>query len=354
MSIIVTTTDSIDNRSIVQYIDVLKASVVVGTELALGDIIAGPTNKYRLKLDSIYDSAFKQLRIKAQNIGADAVVGLHTDFEEIFGKGKTRFVLSAVGTAVKLNAPTPEQQNLKGRGVPYGDLKRQQMIIALQRKLEKPRTLPDADDWDNIINFSLVDIAPLLYKRYLKLSSETISKTRILEKKLLLDNFVPFLQSIDYDSAAEIVYGDTTTAPYSFCDVVKACNLFHPSKILKMLQPENKHIVIALLDTDKPIYNLSDLRDMQQIAEYIDNLPDTGHYVEGRDGLFSKSGTLLVCERGHTSAVELGGHCTAVVESSSGAICNLNVKGITEKEVAAIRAFNEKIQILELTLNSQS
>ena len=89
---------------------------------------------------------------------------------------------------------------------------------------------------------------------------------------------------------------------------------------------------------------------MERIVEFLDNLPDTGHYIEGRGGVFSKTGTLLVCERGHKSAVELGGHCTELLEGS-GAVCNLNVKGITEAEVAAIASFKEKVEVLRAILN---
>ena len=57
-----------------------------------------------------------------------------------------------------------------------------------------------------------------------------------------------------------------------------------------------------------------------------------------------------MCERGHKSAVELGGHCTELLEGS-GAVCNLNVKGITEAEVAAIASFKEKVEVLRAILN---
>ena len=43
-----------------------------------------------------------EIEQKAASIGADAVVGLKMDFNEISGKGKTMFMVSAVGTAVKI------------------------------------------------------------------------------------------------------------------------------------------------------------------------------------------------------------------------------------------------------------
>ena len=350
MNIIVTTTDHIENRCITGYIGILRSSAVVGTEIALADIFADSSRKYRRKLDDIYSKALQDIRLKALAAGADAVVGLHTEFQEIFGKGKTRFLVSVLGTAVRLDRPKAEQDGCKN--VTLFDLRRNQLLVGLGRKLSNPQFNPSSDDWDDINRYALVDLAPQLYRRYLKLASETIGSTSVAEKKLLLENFIPFLQSMDYDAACEAVYGDIETSPYVFCDVVKSCDLFHPEKIAQMLHPENKHTVIALLDSNKASYTSRDLVYMDAIAGFLDNLPDTGRYIEGREGLFSKTGTLLVCERGHTSAVELGGHCTGLVEGS-GAICNLNVKGITEQEVAAICKFKEKVEILRGLIDNE-
>lgn len=351
MNIIVTTTDRIENCNVTGYLGILRSSVVVGNEIALTDFFSDQTRKYNRKLDSVYNKALQEIKLKAQAVGADAVIGLHSEFEEIFAKGKTRFIVSLLGTAVRLNQCNSIDKK-QGGGVSQFDLRRTQLSLSLARKLQNPNFTPSVNDWDNIQRYALHDLALPLYKRYLVLASETIGNTSPSEKKLFLDSFIPFLQDIEYASAVNVVYSDTQTAPYVFKDVVKSCNLFHPEKICSMLSAENKHTVISLLDCDKPYYTEEDLKYMTVISEYLDNLPDTGKYIEGREGLFSKTGTLLVCERGHTSAVELGGHCKSLIEGS-GAICNLNVKGITEDEVAAIKSYKEKIEILKGLVNCE-
>ena len=45
----------------------------------------------------------KQVEREAQRLGADAIVGLKIDFGEISGKEKSMFMVSAVGTAVKIS-----------------------------------------------------------------------------------------------------------------------------------------------------------------------------------------------------------------------------------------------------------
>ncbi len=349
MNLIITTTDSIEGSKITDYIGILRSSIVIGTDIAFADIIAGANKKYRAQLNSVYDKALLDLRTKAIASNADAIVGLHTDFEEIFGKGKTKFVVSLVGTAVKLDNIPIHNNASESNAVPLNVLRKQQLVITLRKKIESESYNLNDEDWNNIMSYSLYELAPLIYHKYLVLAKETVSNTPLTEKKLLLDNFIPFMRSIDYEEAANVVYSDITTAPYCTHDVINDCNLFHPKKTISLLQPENKHFIISLLDTDKISYNINDLEDMKTIAEFLDNLPDTGRYEEGRGLLFGRSGMRLLCERGHSCAVELGGFCTETLDHGLG-ICNLNVKGITEAEVEKINLFKEKINILESLL----
>ena len=232
MHITVTTTDSIEGKRIVEYIDVLKSSVVVGTDIALADLFGGTSQKYRNRLNNSYDKAMLDLKLKGVTVGADAIVGLHTDFEEIFGKGKTRFVVSMVGTAVKL-APsdgnvfsdealpsTPSYNQCNGE-VSRQTLRRHQLLLSLRDKFGNPDFNPDNDDWNNIISYSLYDVAPSLYLRYLELNSETVSNVPLNEKKLMLANFIPFLKSMRFEDACSVVYSNIHTAPYFTSDVIK-------------------------------------------------------------------------------------------------------------------------------------
>lgn len=344
MNPIITTTESVQGAAVTRYIDVIRTTRVVNTDLSLSDIFSGASQKFRSQLDEIFDKALLDLRLKAIALGADAIIGLHTDFEEIFGKGRTKFVVSLVGTAVQLDHPAPLSDSGDGNTVSVRTLRRQQLLIRFRRQLEQPDYAPNEAEWNDILNYSLFELTPLIYHRYLH-AFEPVSNLPLPEKNLLIDNFIPFLKSMPYEEAAEVVYADLDTDPYCSSDLIAKCRLFHPQRICEILQPANKHTVISLLDADKENYTVQDLDDMRRIVHFLDNLPDTGHYEEGRGNLFGKTGTILVCERGHSSPVELGGHCTEKLDYGLG-ICNLNVKGITEAEIEKINQFKQKIDIL--------
>ena len=103
---IVTTTNSIENAEIEKYIDLISTNVVIGTNFfsdfgaSLTDFFGGYSDSYQNKLQKIYSSAIDNLKQKAANMGANAILGLKIDFDEISGKGKSMFMISAIGTAV--------------------------------------------------------------------------------------------------------------------------------------------------------------------------------------------------------------------------------------------------------------
>lgn len=105
---IVTTTNSIEGYTVKRYLGVVNANVVIGTNLfsdiaaSLTDVFGGHSGSYKSKLNTIYDEVMKELTEKAKSYHADAIVGLHVDFDEVSGGGKSMFMVSASGTAVTL------------------------------------------------------------------------------------------------------------------------------------------------------------------------------------------------------------------------------------------------------------
>lgn len=112
--ILVTTSNFIEGGKIISYLDIVNANVVIGNNIlsemfaSFSDIFGGRSGRYQNNLDSLYDYAMKELREKAVERGANAIIGVKMDFSEITGKGKDMFMLSAIGTAVKIDYLTPE------------------------------------------------------------------------------------------------------------------------------------------------------------------------------------------------------------------------------------------------------
>ena len=60
----------------------------------------------------MYQEAIKELSYKAKKLGANAVVGIKIDFDEISGQGKQMFMLCISGTAVNISKKTSNRYEL--------------------------------------------------------------------------------------------------------------------------------------------------------------------------------------------------------------------------------------------------
>ena len=105
---IITTTDGIEGRQVTAYVGVVTGEAVMGTNIfrdmfaGIRDIVGGRSGSYQKELRKAKDLAMEGLIEKAQELGADAIVGCDLDYEVIGGDDKTMLMVVANGTAVKL------------------------------------------------------------------------------------------------------------------------------------------------------------------------------------------------------------------------------------------------------------
>ena len=104
---ILTTTQSIEGRSIVEYKGIVFGEVISGVNFfkdfgaSIRNIIGGRSSSYENELLSARTKALKELEDRAKALGADAVVGIDIDYE-VLGEGGAMLMVTASGTAVRL------------------------------------------------------------------------------------------------------------------------------------------------------------------------------------------------------------------------------------------------------------
>lgn len=104
---ITTTTPSIEGRPIRGYLGIVVGEAIVGANIfkdlfaGIRDIVGGRSAAYERELEKARTIALDELRQRAAELGADAVVGVDLDYE-VLGQGNGMLMVSASGTAVKL------------------------------------------------------------------------------------------------------------------------------------------------------------------------------------------------------------------------------------------------------------
>ncbi|MBQ9091675.1 MAG: putative heavy metal-binding protein [Anaerotignum sp.] len=103
---IVTTTQSIEGRKIVEYKGIVFGEVISGVNMVkdmmagLTNIFGGRSNTYETELINARQNALREMEERAAQLGANAVVGVDIDYE-VLGADNGMLMVTASGTAVR-------------------------------------------------------------------------------------------------------------------------------------------------------------------------------------------------------------------------------------------------------------
>ncbi|KAB8296587.1 putative heavy metal-binding protein [Bifidobacterium apri] len=105
---ILTTTPSVEGHRIIEYKPIVFGEVVSGVNV-VKDMFAGARNffggrsqSYEEELMNAHEQALNEMAQRAQQYGANAVVGMDIDYETL-GEGLNMLMVTASGTAVVIS-----------------------------------------------------------------------------------------------------------------------------------------------------------------------------------------------------------------------------------------------------------
>lgn len=102
---IMTTTNHLDRKEIQQYKGIVTGEAILGANIfrdffaGIRDIVGGRSGAYEKELQSARQIAFQEMEMKADSVGANAIVGIDIDYETIGANG-SMLMVSVSGTAV--------------------------------------------------------------------------------------------------------------------------------------------------------------------------------------------------------------------------------------------------------------
>ena len=105
---LMTTTSSVEGRNITDYLGVIAGEAILGANLfrdlfaGIRDIVGGRSGAYEKELRKAREIAFREIQSAAEELGANAVVGIDIDYEVVGEKGGMLMV-SVSGTAVRVD-----------------------------------------------------------------------------------------------------------------------------------------------------------------------------------------------------------------------------------------------------------
>ena len=104
---LIVTTPALDGRRVTRYLGIVSGEAILGANIfrdffaGIRDIVGGRSAAYEQELRKAKQIALEEMEQEAQQLGANAIVGVDLDYETIqVGSGGGMLMVSASGTAV--------------------------------------------------------------------------------------------------------------------------------------------------------------------------------------------------------------------------------------------------------------
>ena len=351
-SVLVVNTSSIIGWEVESYVGPISVHMVAGTNIfsdlfaGFSDIFGGRSESYGRQLSRLYDDAMEQLRRRARAAGANAVLGLTIDFDEISGQGKSMFMLNAIGTAVRARrteaAVTVAAQ--AGAPLPFDQM---EVLIRRNRLLSDIRndSLVSSDEvWEFATEHAVAEMADFALGAFLRLDA-------LSDSPQTMERAVRFFNAIDPEMANDRLYLMLrhTSSPRSavlreaIVQIIVRLHLVDYRRISTALEyPEAvaRKEALRLLKGHPGMYQARDLDEAVQLREAILRTFPPRWTPTTRRGLLGGEKPAFACPCGGV-ADEDATHCPK---------CHLDTYGFARWEFPrdeAVKLITDRIAVLQ-------
>lgn len=355
--ILVTTTSSVEGLSIKQYIKPISAHVVAGTNFfsdffaSFSDVFGGRSQTYQRQLSSIYTEAVETLKRSAYEVGANCILGLKVDLDEISGKGKSMFMITATGTAViieSLSKSLPKvtlQEKLDLiSSEKMIELRKRKKIIqsAMDRKLE----LNDSN-WEFITETIVSEIS----NEILDIVSE-IYNQMYEGKEKLYQQLLNYMMALPEDHRTGLLYDylmNEKSNPISsvIFKLIKDLMIFEPNKLQQYMTDNNEDIkrkALELVVMDKLFYTKEDINTFENLIQTISKqYSKKGELSTQKKLLSSKEKDIWICQCNAKNGID-SKYCNN---------CNMDIYGFLADQTNpedAIKKLTEDIEMIRINV----
>ena len=104
---ILTTTPNIEGYKILEYKGLVTGETIIGANFikdffaGIRDIVGGRSKSYEKVLQEGKETSVREMMQRAQELGANAIVGIDIDYETV-GQGSSMLMVACSGTAVRI------------------------------------------------------------------------------------------------------------------------------------------------------------------------------------------------------------------------------------------------------------
>lgn len=310
---LLSTTSTLDGFKVVDYLGPVSAQFVIGTGIfadffsAWTDFFGAHSRSYQKKLDKIDQEARTLIVEKAVRLGANAVIGLRVDHDEISGTGKSMLMVSGSGTAVRIaRADESTHADYPGGQVSAYDLR---SALSRENVLRKARAgelkWRDKGTWRFLVDQQVHEVAELL----LDYVEDMLGRFSGPDEKAFVDSvFEEYFSSMPRDEVTSHLYGccHRRWEVYEMAArTLRSMDGFDAGLIAEVInsdQPVAARRAISLAIIDKPTYEAADVTTLDQLRSVIEEFEAEVPLVPDKGMLGTKLVWHCVCGNKNGSA----------------------------------------------------
>ena len=353
-NVLVTTTSSIEGMKVIKHLTPISAHIVLGTNAfsdflgGMTDIFGGKSSSYQKRLNSIYDDAIKKIKYNCFELGGNCVLGLKIDIDEISGKGKSMFMITAIGTAVLAEIDKKETKSVKriDEKISIDEINELRKKKSIIKKAELGSIHLDNETWNFITSNQIEEILPYLLNLISK--SEKDYNYGIINDEFM-ERLKTFIENLPNENSRKTIYNaikneNQSNVKGKYRNLIKDLYLIDYDKTIDLIVSddlENKKQGLGIATFDKTYYDLGDIKFLENLKESIkSSFPERGKKSTKKQLLSSKDKDVWICECGKTNNIE-NEYCSN---------CGSNIYGFKESELKPQKVINhleEKIELIK-------
>lgn len=300
---LVTTTSSIDGWEIENYLGIVSYHLVAGTNLfkdmfaGLRDFFGGYSASYQKELDKLEELGLREIKTKALVLGANAIIGLRIDFDEISGGGKSMLMITLSGTAVKVASKLSNEKNveeLQATTISKEEVKYRLFQKDLKEKISNNKfKINKIEDVELLSKYQIFDAIKMV------VDSFYIPEINFESNKEL---FIEYFRKIPFKDLNEFLQNKMKSiGNYNYeylLEILKEIEWFDYNTIMQLLKSEDfetRNRGMFLLRNEPPTYTLHDIEKLQQLIEIIEKAYSNLPQILVEKSMFGKEKSYWIC-----------------------------------------------------------
>ena len=103
---ILTSANTLEDKTIISYKGIVTGESLIGANIykdlfsGVRDVVGGRTSRYEEEIKKARDIAFKSMKEKAEQLNANAIIGLKISYDNLGGTMGNTILVTVYGTAV--------------------------------------------------------------------------------------------------------------------------------------------------------------------------------------------------------------------------------------------------------------